>query len=150
MLTALLLATALTSADATEVGRDKTLGLGLTVGFPTALTGKYWLNEKVGVTGYLGSFWGQSIALRVQGDFEVAELADVGWSRIALYGVAGGQLYTARDVLGLGGVVGVGGVMQFHNVPAEVFVEPAVFIGTVTDSGLAFQPAGVAGGRWYF
>jgi hypothetical protein len=152
VITALLLASQLTTADATDVGRNNKFGLGLTVGLPSAVTGKYWLNEKSGITGYVGTSVGLAYGLRVQYDMEFVELTDLEWSRMALHWFAGGQTFIAGDLLLLGGVGGVGFDMQFHDFPLEVFAEAGAVVGPRGNGagGVFVGGAGVTGARWYF
>ena len=155
-----LLATALllgaTQAGATEIGNTKTKGIGLTVGVPSAVTGKIWLDQKSGISGYFGAQFGggTAVGLRVQYDREFVELADVPWSRMDLHWFVGGAVsHFPGFGLGLFGAVGgVGFDMQFHEFPLEAFAEVGPIIGGVPGNGqnLAWGYMSTLGARWYF
>lgn len=150
--TALLLGAA--QAGATEIGNTKTKGIGLTVGVPSALTGKLWLDQKSGISGYFGATvgGGTAVALRVQYDREFVELADVPWSRMDLHWFAGGALaaFPGAGLGLLGGVGGVGFDMQFHEFPLEAFAEVGPIIGAIPGFGLTWGYTSTLGARWYF
>jgi hypothetical protein len=162
MLVALLLSS---FAHATEVGMDKQLGLGVATGYPYLnVTGKYYLTDKAGIAGYLGSAFSYQ-SLRAAWQSEITELANWDFARFPMYWQAGADIglwtpgygYTGGRV-GLYGGLGV--ALQFHEVPAEVFGEIAIGVypvngychdANVVADGVCWMGAnGTAGGRWYF
>lgn len=163
MLYALLLSSSF--AHATEVAIDKKFGLGVATGVPYLnVTMKYYLNDKSGIAAYAGS----SILyhdLRAAWQSEFVEAANWSWARLPIYWQAGIDvgLWTASYGYAsgrLGVFGGAGGALQFHNVPAEVFVEASIGVfpvnGYCTDSNVVadavcwVQPGTTVGGRWYF
>lgn len=156
MLSALLLLTALQPASATEVGSTKTLGLGVEGGLPAGFTLKYWLGPKSGLSLHAG-LWGIA-AMQVRGQYEseFVEFFDLDFGRLGMYWFAGAQtnlVITSTGGLGAGPLGGVGVSLQFHNAPAEVFVETGASVGYWTGggaTGLWISGVGSAGGRWYF
>lgn len=159
MVTALAL-TAL--AHATEIGTTKKFGLGLASGSHFgALTGKYYLNENVGVVVYVGnSGWYTGVRANYEREFHA--LDSWGWAQLDLYWLVGADVglwtYYGRypAVIGAGG--GVGADMQFHDVPLSVFLDVGLGLYPINaydelDRFAGFglvAPRGSLGGRWYF
>lgn len=159
MLTALALSAVVHASD---IGESKKFGIGVASG-PMAIsaTGKFYLNQKSGISAYLGTS-GTYHGLRANFESEFVEFAEWSFARLDMYWDAGLDAglfswwgYTGAQ-LGVGGGVGV--ELQFSKVPAHVFVDvglgvyPLNFCNTYTAySGLCLiQPRGAAGGRWYF
>jgi hypothetical protein len=152
-------------ANATEVGKGKVFGIGATTGYPAiAVTGKYYLNQKTGIAAFLGTtvFYHQ---LQVEYQSEFLEIHDWDFARFPIYWFAGLDLGLTSLVNGsldftlypkIGVIGGVGVALQFHDVPAEVFVESGLGIYPLNGCDGFYYAAclpgvmGHAGGRWYF
>lgn len=159
MLTALVLSS---FAYATDVGVIKKFGIGIATGpMGISATGKYYLNQKMGISAYIGSSV-QYQGLRANFEMEFLEPADWDFARLGLYWDAGVDLgiwtwYGLNaGIVGVGG--GVGAELQFHEVPASVFVDVGIGLYPVNAydelkeiAGFGLiAPRGAAGGRWYF
>jgi hypothetical protein len=159
VVTALLVSTL---AQASDVGTSKRIGVGVATG-PGILdaTGKYYLNDKMGISAYLGTSFSYHM-LRGNFEMEFVELADWDFARMDMYWDAGIDLglHTAYGFVdgqfGLGGGVGV--ELQFHEVPAHVFVDVGLGVNPLNFCDIyeapggfcLIAPRGAAGGRWYF
>lgn len=157
MLTALLLATSL--AHATDVGTTRRLGLGLNLGWPEEITGKYWLDEQSGVAVGVGAFAFRWFAVRAQYERDLMDLAQWDWGLADVYWDVGvrfdaypGYYYSGGGV-GVGPYGGVAGRIRFHEVPVEGFVGPDVGFGFITYTQIdpvRFWINVNAGARYYF
>lgn len=165
MFSSLLLVSNLALAGS-DVGTDgNTFGLGVVFGDPyIGVTGKFWLNEKSGISFYAGTAF---LYHSVRGSFQ-SNFVTVGeeWSfgQLPIYWhvdvdagawtVTGGLYPRVRA----GGGAGV--AFQFDAVPAEAFVEVGLMAGyNGYYCGTAYLGLGAlcyvgplyaAGGRWYF
>lgn len=153
-------------ALATEVGKTELFGIGASTGWPGAIsvTGKYYFNQKIGLAAFLGtSVVVSGLQAQVEGEFY--EIKDWSWARLPLLWFAGVDLGITSYHNGrlddgiyphIGAYGGVGAALQFHSVPAEVFVQAGIALYPVNGcSGFAYglclaNGVGRAGGRWYF
>lgn len=147
------LATAPAMAGKTEVGTNKKVGIGATVGSPHAFTAKWYLNPNAGIALFVGvrPLWGGAVRVSYQQDFwNIGNWSwgklDMGWQAgVIAWGGLGNPLLP-----GAGG--GVGAHLRFKSVPAEVFVDHAAYVyptGFWSDArGVGY--VGSLGGRWYF
>jgi hypothetical protein len=164
LLTALLLAS--NFAHATEVARGKQFGIGPSATGDTiiSVTGKYWFNEKMGLSFHAGTS-GAYHGARGSIEGEFVEFGDWPFARFAMYWAAGidagvNTAFTLAPEVGVGGGVGV--TLQFHDVPAEVFVDAGLSVYplnycTINACGFGYgfgyglvQLRPAVGGRWYF
>ncbi len=156
--TALLAATLSTQAHATEIGNGKNLGLGIQLGSPTGLTGKYYLGGRRNAASFaIGSHYdgGFYSGLWLTGTyhFHLAELATVPEFTLPFRIGVGGFLATGsygygryyRDDVYLGARVPFGLDMDFTAAPIQIYLEvaanlllyPAIAGGV--DAGLGFR-----------
>lgn len=147
------------AAKLTEVGTDKKFGIGVSVGYPHYVTGKYWLDSQGGVAFYAGGSILNGVTGRVQYErqfinfmkYDKLGRLDMFWSIGAVGGLGGGSL-----VPGAGG--GVGAELRFKKVPAAVHHDTMFYTYPTQwkDSTGTFGPTGhvrvtsALGGRWYF
>jgi hypothetical protein len=127
--------------DAATAARPSGLGVGLELGDPNGLTGKYFLNHVLAIDGAMG--WG--------GPFTVhADLLWHGWNalpkpsegRLPVYLGVGLEIEDGNAALRT-----VGGVSYWlKDKPLEIFAELAPTFGADEDAELA----GAIGFRWYF
>lgn len=153
----LLLALSVPDAHATDVGRSKRFGVGVELGAPLGLSGKYFFNEKQGVSVHLGAWADRRVMLGAQFEFEFLEMGDFGWGRADLYGLAGlatGYLYTYPYKNGFGSVYGgAAAELQFNDAPINLYLEIAIGLGLTSDgvqSVLIAEPHSTLGARWHF
>ena len=165
MLTLLLALSLTDAAHATEVGTYKKLGLGVATGLPyVSLTGKIYLTDEAGFAGYVGTEF-EAHYVRVAYQREFKELQNWDWSRLDMYWQLGLDAGIQTQNFGyVGGYLmpygGLGAELQFHEVPAQVFLElglgPSVLntychaAGKVNDGLCWVDVNGAFGGRWYF
>lgn len=159
MLTALLLSS---TVFATEIGTSKKFGIGIASGAHYfSITGKYYLDEKSGISCYIGNSWLYQ-GLRANYEREFYPVGNWGWANLDLYWAAGLDLglwtyygnYPA--VFGVGG--GIGADLQFEDIPLSIFGDVGVglypvnaydSIGKFAGFGL-FAPRTALGARFYF
>lgn len=157
MLASLLLATQL--AQASDIGKTKTFGIGVAIGYPMSVTGKFWLDDKGGIAVFAGTGF-TYFNFRGQYERDFIEFHDWDWAQFGMYWDIGAELnvYPTSFLYRTGGIGpgvygGVGAWLRFHNVPAEVFVEVDAGAQYVTYSSIVpIAPLyhTIAGGRWYF
>ena len=139
------------AGDAPEAGTSKKFGIGLNLGYPHGVNGKYWLkkNSGVGFYGGAGVLYGLSGHVAYEQNFW--EIGDWDWARLNLYWNVGGVggLRWSGLLGGAGG--GVGATMRFKAVPAEAFIHHHSYIPvTLFSSNVYYGHLTFAGGRWYF
>ncbi len=144
----MLLLLILTTAGIAK-GPGGNLGLGVIVGNPTSLSGKYWLGNSAAVDGALGWNLGHGGMIHGHLDylFHVDGLIPVKKGSLPLF-------YGPGVFLGLGnnpyiGVrVPVGFAYYFDQFPVDIFVEVAPSITLIKST--SFGVGGGIGARYYF
>lgn len=127
---------------------DKALGMML--GNPSGINGKYWLEDNHAVDAGLGISPGQKSAISLHADYllhkEAAFYFNDTYALDFYYG-AGGRMEFGDDIeLGLRVPVGV--VHNLSDQPADIFVELAPILDFISRFGLELHV--LAGGRYYF
>lgn len=146
----------LSTVHAAELGTDWKLGVGGATGDTfIAATGKYFLTDKFGVSGYLGT----SIVrqrLRVNTELDLVSLAELDVADLELYVLLGVDfgLGTSYGVSAeIGGGLGAGISMRFNNFPAEAFLDVGAGGYPVCATSFWYwcyvQPRADLGFRWY-
>lgn len=165
----LVLCTAVPTAEArprpsaSSFSANKTFGLGLMLGVPTGLSGKYYLSGDTAVDFGLGviSRYGDRDGLHLHADFlwHPAVLASTAPFELPFYFGVGGRLWdydrnnnnNRDDDIALGVRVPVGIMMDFNNVPIDIFFELAFVLDfLLNDGGAEAQFNGAIGIRYYF
>lgn len=165
-----LFAVALPEADARSRPRrassfsaNKEFGLGLMIGHPTGLSGKYYLSADTAVDFGLGVVggYGHRSGLHLHADFlwHPAVLVTQSSFVMPLYFGVGGRFWDFDDDrddrydddTALGVRVPLGIALDFNNVPLDVFFELAFVLDFfVNDGGAHGGLAGAIGVRYYF
>lgn len=146
---------------AAQFQANKTFGIGFMVGSPTALAAKYYLSADTAIDGGIGVIQGlgRRDGLHVHADFlwHPAVLASADPFLLPLYVGLGGRAFdfedndTGDDDLGLGVRVPIGIMLDFNNVPLDVFFELALVVDFIVGDGNADADFGGAlGFRYYF
>lgn len=128
--------TAATAADARprphsggQFEANKTFGLGVMIGAPTAISGKYFLSRDTALDFGIGTYYQyRGDGLHIHGDFlwhpVVIAKADAFW--LPLYFGIGARFFDHRNNhVHIGPRVPVGISFDFQNVPLDVFLELA-------------------------
>jgi hypothetical protein len=147
---------------------NKTFGLGLMLGAPTGLTGKYFLSGDTAIDfgiGAIGYYRGRD-GLHLHADFlwHPVTLAKAEPFWLPLYFGVGGRFFSFDDdiddndiddtegfALGVRAPVGI--AMDFNNVPLDVFFELALvvdFLFDYYDDGVDVDLNGAIGLRYWF
>lgn len=140
---------------------NKTFGLGFMVGAPTAVVAKYYLSSDTALDAGVGVIQGvgRRDGLHVHADFlwHPAVLASADPFVLPLYFGVGGRVFdfdddeTGDDDLSVGARVPVGIMLDFNNVPIDVFFELALVVDFIVGDGDARADFGGAlGFRYYF
>ncbi len=142
-------------AHAADIGITETTGIGLAIGVPTGLTGKWFLDPGKGITVHMETRYDRA-GLRVQYESDIAELGkDLnGTHRLHL---VGGVVAEVGDHLTRTGVAaGLGWSYRLSDAPLEIYtdIQSAIFpvtqsFGVYNQNGL-FDYVGALGARWYF
>lgn len=129
--------------------QDKGFGLGIILGEPTGISGKYWLSTNSAIDGAAAWNFGSGGYLHLHADYLLHnyDLIKVKEGRLPLYYGIGGRIgFGDKTVLGLRGVVGL--AYQFSGAPVDAFLEIAPLMDLVP--GTSFHVQGGIGARFYF
>jgi hypothetical protein len=144
---------------------NKSFGLGLMLGAPTGLSGKYYLGADTALdfgVGFIGRYR-YSNALHLHADFlwHPVVLASTPPFLLPLYFGVGGRLlqhdenrdrdydYDNGTHVGVRAPIGI--AMDFNRVPLDVFFELALVLDLIVDDGHGyFELDGSVGVRYYF
>jgi hypothetical protein len=154
---------------------NKTFGLGIMLGAPTGLSGKYFLSSDTALDFGIGTIYGyrhrRGIHLHVDYLWHPLSLASVDAFELPLYFGIGGRLlhgdrcyryergfcdYYYRDYTALGVRGPIGIAFDFNNVPIDIFAELALVLDFLVDRDDRYDNAiyldlnGAVGFRYYF
>ncbi len=137
-------------ASTISLAQDKGFGLGVILGEPTGLSGKYWLNEKTAIDGAVAWSFYHEASFHLHGDYlfhnkEAFETEEP----FALYYGVGGRIKATENSdtqVGIRGVVGIDYLAR--SVPFDIFLEIAPILDLTPTSDLVFN-AGL-GARFFF
>lgn len=125
------------------------IGLGLIVGEPTGISGKFWTGSTTAFDAGLAWSFIDENAFQIHADylFHNIRLITVSEGKLPFYYGIGARLKTANDIK-LGVRVPLGLVYLFQNLPIDIFVEvvPILDILPKTD----FQINAALGARYFF
>ncbi len=128
---------------------DKRFGLGIYLGEPTGLTGKFYLAEKMSFQGIASwSFFDEGFTLIGDVLFDIHDLAESRDYKLPIY-VGGGAKFVARDSnSGFGVHVPIGIAWQSMKAPIEIAFEIAPGIDLAPET--EFDISGGIAFRFYF
>jgi hypothetical protein len=138
---------------------NKTFGLGIMVGAPTAISGKYYLGADTAVDFGVGVIRGfRRDGLHLHADFlwHPATLVTAEPFVMPFYLGIGGRIADFEDDLdddgdfNLGVRAPIGLMLDFNNVPLDVFFELALVIDFIGYDGVDADFNGALGVRYYF
>lgn len=144
------------TAQASEVGTSKKLGLGLGGGtVNSGIAGKLFLSDKLALQGVLGSYggWGYGLdvdAVQQFGSLATHEAGELVWglgAGVGLFTWSGGVGGSSLAVSGVGQLA-----WRFHAVPLEVTAEwrPGFYFGGATELSGIFLGGSGSAVRWFF
>lgn len=128
--------------------QNRGFGIGIILGEPTGLSGKYWTSNKTAIDGGLAWSFGRGGSLHIHGDylwhvFDVFKTKEM----IPLYFGLGGRIRFANTArLGIRIVGGIDYMVQ--TVPLDVFLELAPIMDLAPATELRFN--GGIGARFFF
>lgn len=124
-------------------------GLGVILGEPTGLSGKYWVSEKSAIDG--GVAWSMydegSLHLHADYLFHAFNLINVSKGQLPLYFGLGARVKLADDVR-FGARIPVGLDYLFEDAPLDIFLEIVPILDLVPAT--AFNMNGAIGIRYWF
>jgi len=141
---------------------NKTFGLGVMVGAPSGLSGKYFLGANTAFdfgVGIISHYRHRHGNIHAHADFlwHPVSLVSARAFELPLYFGLGARIWDFRDDddvdgFGLGARVPLGVAFDFNNVPLDVFIELAVVIDLFFDyrDDYAGDVNGAVGIRYYF
>jgi len=132
-------------SDAQESG----FGLGLMVGEPTGLSGKYWLSPLSAIDGALGWSFGKNNWVQLHGDYLIHNygIVNVGKGKLPVYyGIGARMIFSTANRVGIRGVAGLD--YLFQSDPLDIFLEIAPVLDLAPEIEFDFN-AGI-GIRYYF
>jgi hypothetical protein len=146
---------------------NKTFGLGIMIGAPTGLSGKYYLGSDTAIDFGIGAIYGyrgrDGLHLHMDYLWHPLSLVSAEPFELPLYFGIGGRFYSVDydrddrvydDVQALGVRVPVGVAFDFNNIPMDIFIELALVFDFIFDDyydddfDVDFNPA--VGIRYYF
>lgn len=147
--------------QASSFSANKTFGLGIMVGAPTAISGKYYLSADTAIDFGLGVIrgFGRRNGLHLHADFlwHPATLVSAEPFVMPFYLGLGGRIadFDRRndefdDELNLGVRAPLGLMLDFNNVPLDIFFELALVIDFIGYDGVDADFNGALGVRYYF
>lgn len=148
--------------QASSFSANKTFGLGIMLGAPTGLSGKYYVGPDTAVdfgVGVIGGIGRDGLHLHADFLWHPATLVTAEPFVMPFYLGVGGRLADYEDDpdeidddsdfnLGVRGPVGL--MLDFNNVPLDVFFELALIIDFVGYDGVGAYFNGAIGVRYYF
>lgn len=125
-------------------------GVGISIGNPTGLNGKYWLDNKTAIDGGFAYSFGKHSNLSLHSDYLLHKegaffLNDI--HPLDLYYGIGGRMEFADDIE-IGVRVPVGLAHTVENGSADMFAEVAPIVDLLTKTGLEIHL--LFGARYYF
>ncbi|MCF6270492.1 MAG: hypothetical protein L3J41_12325 [Melioribacteraceae bacterium] len=147
----ILLLTILVISSSFVLGQKSGLGIGLMLGEPSGLAGKYWLNENNAVNFGIGAgLLGSNSGLSFHADYlyHINNLIKWEYKTTFYYGFGLRMRLPSNSstAIGVRGVAGV--LMLVKNLPIDVFLEFAPSFRLLPTTGLDLDIA--IGGRYYF
>lgn len=125
-------------------------GIGISIGNPTGLNGKYWLDQKTAVDAGFAWSIGKHSDLSMHSDYLLHKEGTFYFNDVHpldLYYGIGGRLEFADDVE-IGVRVPVGLAYNLENESADIFAEVAPIVDILTKTGLELHL--LFGARYYF
>jgi hypothetical protein len=156
VLLAALAITAAPAAHASDIGSGRPFGLGIILGDPTGLSGKWYINPDHAIDFAIGAGWFTGHSLRIHADylfhfhltsnstFDLPLYIGVGpafafWYGDYRDGYWGTKEYYGDPRFGLGVRVPFGVSFQFNEVPLDLFIEVVPSIGLLPGIGFFFD-----------
>jgi hypothetical protein len=145
----LFLCTALAACVTVSHAQNRGFGIGIVLGEPTGLSGKYWLAQTTAIDGGLAWSFARESSMHIHADhlwhmFDALKTNDV---EIPLYVGVGGRMKLAKDARL--GVRIVGGINYLvYSVPLDLFLEIAPIMDLIPATNLAMN--GGIGIRFFF
>ncbi len=124
-------------------------GLGIIVGEPTGLSGKYYLSESHAIDGAVAWSFKKDAALHIHADYLYHDntFFNVKQGRLPVYVGIGGRI-KLQDKSRIGVRIPVGMAYEFAKAPVDVFVEIVPLLDLIPDTQFDFN--GAIGVRYYF
>ena len=125
------------------------VGVGLIVGEPTGISGKYWTGSTTAFDAALAWSFVDENAFQIHADylFHNIRLITVSEGKLPFYYGIGARLKTANDIK-LGVRVPLGLAYLFQNVPIDIFVEVVPILDVIPKTD--FQINAALGARYSF
>ena len=125
------------------------VGVGLIVGEPTGISGKYWTGSTTAFDAALAWSFVDENAFQIHADylFHNIRLITVSEGKLPFYYGIGARLKTENDIK-LGVRVPLGLAYLFQNVPIDIFVEVVPILDVIPKTD--FQINAALGARYFF
>lgn len=125
------------------------IGVGLIVGEPTGISGKYWTGSTIAFDAGLAWSFIDENAFQIHADyiFHNMRLITISDGKLPFYYGIGARLKTATDVQ-LGVRVPLGLAYLFQNVPIDIFIEVVPILDLIPKTD--FQISIALGARYFF
>lgn len=126
------------------------LGVGMMIGNPTGVNGKYWLEGNRAVDAGLGMSFGRRSELSIHGDYLFHQREALYYNDVhpldLYYGIGGRMEFSEGLEIGVRLPVGITHFFEERN--ADVFTEVAPVVDFISKVGIEFHF--VLGARYYF
>jgi hypothetical protein len=124
-------------------------GLGLILGEPTGISGKYWMSPWSAIDGAFAWSLDKKSKIQIHADYlwHNYEIISVIKGKLPIYyGIGGRIIFAADNIAGIRGVVGLN--YLFANTPLDIFLELVPILDLAPEVDFDFN--GSIGIRYYF
>ncbi len=145
----LIIVTLLTILTGTSNAQQTGFGLGLIVGEPTGLSGKYWINPWTAIDGAFAWSIDKKSGVHLHSDYlwhDYRIISVIKGKLPIYYGVGARIVFATDNIFGVRGVAGLNYI--FDGTPLDIFIELVPILDIAPKVGFDFN--GAIGIRYYF
>jgi hypothetical protein len=145
----LLICTLLIILTGTSNAQQTGFGLGLIIGEPTGLSGKYWINPWTAIDGAFAWSIDKKSGVHLHSDYlwhDYRIISVIKGKLPIYYGVGARIVFATDNIFGVRGVAGLNYI--FDGTPLDIFIELVPILDIAPKVGFDFN--GAIGIRYYF
>lgn len=145
----LLILTLLIILTGTSNAQQTGFGLGLILGEPTGLSGKYWISPRTAIDGAFAWSIDKKSGVHLHSDYlwhDYRIISVIKGKLPIYYGIGARMVFASDNILGVRGVAGIN--YLFDGTPLDIFLEIVPILDLAPKVGFDFN--GAIGIRYYF
>ncbi len=145
----LIIVTLLTILTGTSNAQPTRFGLGLILGEPTGLSGKYWISPRTAIDGAFAWSIDKKSGVHLHSDYlwhDYRIISVIKGKLPIYYGVGARMVFATDNIFGVRGVAGFNYI--FDGTPLDIFLEIVPILDIAPKVGFDFN--GAIGIRYYF